>query len=1190
MKPIGSTTSTRHRFLLNTTNQGDKVNPTEPPAKSASTSKTGLFATLRALLHAQGSGAPSRTHLHGTGAPTAAPARLAFACATSVSLIAILAILLTSVAPASASEGCPNEARREEQGAAGRALPHCRAYELVSQPYQPAPFYAGYFNGVAPMQNTFWEEYRELGQMPAVQTQEVFARDGNTALFGSVEPNFEGDGLTNNLSRRTPGGWVGENIEPTQSRHGFLCGVASFEGGSENLEQVVFRDGWQEDSEALSEQDYIENCGHDEPRLVPGENEETANLFLRDTLTHSWQLVDTTKQLPGNQPRDPWFEAISADGSHVLFDSESQLTPDAPFAASSGGGITEYCNFVFGDVYVSSGGTIHVLTVLPDGTPVRGMPAGVRPLRTGCGSLNLSSAAFTNSVSHDGERILFYYGGGFKFTDAFAGTNAFAGQAAREPNAPYIHGGLYLREHPGADQSALAHGGTLGAGTLTAGSPTVSALLAATGTATLAAGSDELTSLYAKAGEFRVGQTIAGEGIPPDTTITAVGSHATNVGSHEYEPSLTLSAAVEAGKSGALVPIRATGPQSAFAVGQTLAGEGIPQGTTITAVGAGSLTLSADATANQTAATLDAFSECTEPAKACTIQIDVPEGGSGSAGQGQFQWANSETTKIFFTDEEKLTADSTAAPGNPDLYEYDLEKPEGQRLADLTANTSEPADVLGVSGASEDGSYLYFVAQGVLTGAQQNSHGAAAIGPARGTGDLGGTSGTAQFEMGSKLLTNVTTTTGAGAFAVGQEVEINAGESEGDRIAAGTTITAILSPTELEISTPTLATSSNISSETLRAGSKTVTNVLTSSGAFHVGMTISGPGIPANTWIKKIENGTLTLSRVATANGNQTLSATAANLYMVHGGATTFIANLNAQGGDVCDWTTSCLTSRVSQNGRFIAFNSFDKPTGYDNQPVQPRSCGYFHSTSINVLSGVPCPEVFRYSAAAGANGELTCASCNPTGAPPASEFGWAVIQQAAGTTGNLDNSMHLSNALSNDGEVFFESMEKLVPTDENKTWDVYQYDGGEGASAQLQLISSGKDELPSYFMSATPDGSNVFFVTAQALVRSDIKSDYDLYDARVDGGFAEPLIPLCEAEGCRSAYQGGPGNASPGSATLLGEGNIHPPAGKGSPPPTVKCKKGFVKKQGKCVKQRKKKPKKKKSKKAKKSIRRVAK
>ena len=121
-------------------------------------------------------------------------------------------------------------------------------------------------------------------------------------------------------------------------------------------------------------------------------------------------------------------------------------------------------------------------------------------------------------------------------------------------------------------------------------------------------------------------------------------------------------------------------------------------------------------------------------------------------------------------------------------------------------------------------------------------------------------------------------------------------------------------------------------------------------------------------------------------------------------------------------------------------------------------------------------------------------------------------------------------------------------------------------------------------------NGSDVFFFTAQALVRSDTRSDYDLYDARVGGGFAEPLIPQCEAEGCRPAYPGAPGSSSPASASFEGKGNVHPPAGNGSSPPAAKCKKGFVKKQGKCVKRRKQKAKAKKVRKAKKSIRRAAK
>ena len=40
---------------------------------------------------------------------------------------------------------------------------------------------------------------------------------------------------------------------------------------------------------------------------------------------------------------------------------------------------------------------------------------------------------------------------------------------------------------------------------------------------------------------------------------------------------------------------------------------------------------------------------------------------------------------------------------------------------------------------------------------------------------------------------------------------------------------------------------------------------------------------------------------------------------------------------------------------------------------------------------------------------------------------------------------MQLSHNVSDSGEVFFDTMEKLVPADENETWDVYQYAGGEG-------------------------------------------------------------------------------------------------------------------------------------------------
>ena len=110
--------------------------------------------------------------------------------------------------------------------------------------------------------------------------------------------------------------------------------------------------------------------------------------------------------------------------------------------------------------------------------------------------------------------------------------------------------------------------------------------------------------------------------------------------------------------------------------------------------------------------------ECTTPAAACTVQLDK---GAAGAGGGHFEWASSNGARVFFTDERVLVAGAHAA----DLYEYDFERKEGERLEDITAGT-EAAGVLGVSGVSEDGSTVYFVADAVLTGVQANSRGAVA--------------------------------------------------------------------------------------------------------------------------------------------------------------------------------------------------------------------------------------------------------------------------------------------------------------------------------------------------------------------------------------------------------------------------------------------------------------------------------
>lgn len=105
-----------------------------------------------------------------------------------------------------------------------------------------------------------------------------------------------------------------------------------------------------------------------------------------------------------------------------------------------------------------------------------------------------------------------------------------------------------------------------------------------------------------------------------------------------------------------------------------------------------------------------------------TIQVDESEGPDPSGG-GRFQLASASGDRVFFTADRRLTSDATAVSGKPDLYEYEVDSGD---LTDLTVNASEPADVLGVGGGAEDGSYVYFVARGSLD-SDPNAHGGSAV-------------------------------------------------------------------------------------------------------------------------------------------------------------------------------------------------------------------------------------------------------------------------------------------------------------------------------------------------------------------------------------------------------------------------------------------------------------------------------
>jgi len=110
-----------------------------------------------------------------------------------------------------------------------------------------------------------------------------------------------------------------------------------------------------------------------------------------------------------------------------------------------------------------------------------------------------------------------------------------------------------------------------------------------------------------------------------------------------------------------------------------------------------------------------------------TIQLDASQGGPGPSGEGRFWAASDDGSKVFFTDPNELTPGASTGGGTlGDLYEYDFDAEPGEELTDLTVDPTPGADppaVRGVLGASDDGSYVYFAANGVLSGEEENGRG-----------------------------------------------------------------------------------------------------------------------------------------------------------------------------------------------------------------------------------------------------------------------------------------------------------------------------------------------------------------------------------------------------------------------------------------------------------------------------------
>jgi hypothetical protein len=437
-----------------------------------------------------------------------------------------------------------------------------------------------------------------------------------------------------------------------------------------------------------------------------------------------------------------------------------------------------------------------------------------------------------------------------------------------------------------------------------------------------------------------------------------------------------------------------------------------------------------------------------------TAQLDAPGPGGEADGKAFYEDADVAGTRIFFEDGARLTQDSHADEefGFQDLYMCELGPGFDERscaaqggLRDLTVTNGEPADVQGASiGTSEDGSTVYFVANGILTNA-------------------------------------------------GVPV---AGAIRGDCV----TVLAAVEPANL------------------------------------------------------------------------------CNLYRWHDGALSLVAVLSE--ADRPDWEANEsshtklaeLTSRLSPNGRYLAFMSERSLTGYDNRDVAGQA---------------PDEEVFLYDAR---SGTTVCASCDPSGARPLGELQpgqvevplvdregiwsgrWVAGSIPGWTPISLDVSLYQSRYLSDQGRLFFNSPVGLAAKDSNGSQDVYQYEpvgiGGctssgatfsATAAGCVDLISSGTSGEESVFLDASESGDDVFFLTTSKLAPEDVDSALDVYDAHVCTATspcpppAPAAAPACEGDACQLPAVA-PDHPTPGTVLLNGPGNVK------------ECPRGKVKQKGRCV------------------------
>jgi hypothetical protein len=309
------------------------------------------------------------------------------------------------------------------------------------------------------------------------------------------------------------------------------------------------------------------------------------------------------------------------------------------------------------------------------------------------------------------------------------------------------------------------------------------------------------------------------------------------------------------------------------------------------------------------------------------------------------------------------------------------------------------------------------------------------------------------------------------------------------------------------------------------------------------------------------------------------------NMYLWrHGSSPVFIATLSIEDGEEADPYGSTAAQPEVASG--LRIGDWQPALGQRTSAVtgSGESVVFVSNQSLPVV-GYPkgyrnrgLDEVYLYEADVN---RLFCVSCSANAETSSQSHFESLVKAAAFLPISWSDTAR-PEWISSDGDrVFFDSAAPLVSQDTNGKVDVYEWEHegtgscepGDGENGGcIYLLSGGTSETGSWLAGASTNGSDVFMVTRAQLVAADGNDADDLYDARVEG--VVPIAPpACTGTGCQGVPAPPPPFATPASVTFEGPGNFAPVP----PPPAtkvvskaVKCPKGLVRKDAKCVRKHK--------------------